>query len=88
MRIRCHFGFPTLFSKTKNSAFSLITSSSMSYHKELAAAKKAASLAASLCQAISLSLSPFFDLVMMIYSQSSVLLSLFFFLILNGVNYI
>nr|AUS89422.1 inositol monophosphatase family protein [Sesuvium portulacastrum] len=50
---------PTLIPKTKTSTFSLITSSSLSmstYHKELAAAKKAACLAARLCQKVQKSL--------------------------------
>ncbi|XP_021861766.1 SAL1 phosphatase [Spinacia oleracea] len=59
LRTRTHFVFPTLFPKPKSSIFSLLTSStssSMSYHKELAAAKKAASLAARLCQKVQKSL--------------------------------
>lgn len=46
----------SLIPRTKTSAFSLIISSSMSYDKELAAAKKAACLAARLCQKVQKSL--------------------------------
>lgn len=46
----------SIIPKTKASAFSLIISSSMSYQKELAAAKKAACLAARLCQKVQKSL--------------------------------
>lgn len=63
LRTTNHFVYPTLFPNTKTitktSVFSLITSSSyssMSYHKELAAAKKAATLAARLCQKVQKSL--------------------------------
>ncbi|XP_021730716.1 SAL1 phosphatase-like [Chenopodium quinoa] len=55
LRIRTHFVIPTLNHKPKSSIFSFLNSS-MSYNKELAAAKKAASLAAKLCQKVQKSL--------------------------------
>ncbi|XP_074295571.1 3'(2'),5'-bisphosphate nucleotidase 1-like [Silene latifolia] len=58
LRVRTQFVVPTfIYTSAKHTrTFSVSASSTMSYHKELAAAKKAASLAARLCQALQKSL--------------------------------